>query len=62
MDGSTDVFGDFVTGVDKVSMDRAMISGLAQISGLGTNTIVFSGNTTLISLGTAINPSDITLI
>ena len=62
MDGSTDVFGDFVTGVDKISMDRAMIPDLARISGLGTNTIVFSGNTTLISLGTAINPSDITLI
>ena len=62
MDGSIDFFGDFVTGEDRVSMDRAMISNLTQISGLGTNTIVFSGNTTLISLGTVINPSDIVLI
>jgi hypothetical protein len=35
---------------------------LTQISGFGTNTIVFAGGTTLISQGTVINSSDITLI
>jgi Ca2+-binding RTX toxin-like protein len=62
MDAATDIFGDFVTGVDKISVDRSIISGLGQISGLGTKTIVFSGGTTVISLGTEIYGTDITLI
>jgi Ca2+-binding RTX toxin-like protein len=62
LDGSTDTFADFATGVDKISIDKTSISNLSQISGLGTNTIVFAGGTTLISLGSAINSSDITLI
>jgi Ca2+-binding RTX toxin-like protein len=62
IDGSTDVYGDFVTGADKISIDRTIISGLSQISGLGTNTIVIAGINTLISQGTIINPNDITLI
>lgn len=62
LDGSIDTFADFATGVDKISVDSTSISNLTQISGLGTNTIVFAGGTTLISQGTAINSSDITLI
>jgi Ca2+-binding RTX toxin-like protein len=61
-DLSTDTFADFATGVDKISVDRSSISNLTQISGFGTNTIVFAGGTTLISQGTVINSSDITLI
>jgi Ca2+-binding RTX toxin-like protein len=62
LDRSTDTFADFATGVDKISVDRTWISNLTQISGFGTNTIVFAGGTTLISQGTVINSSDITLI
>jgi len=62
MDGSIDVFGDFSTGVDKISFDSGMVSSLDQISGLGTSTIMFANNTTLISLNTIINPDDIVLI
>jgi Ca2+-binding RTX toxin-like protein len=62
LDGSTDTFADFATGEDKISVDSTSISNLTQISGLGTNTIVFAGGTTLISQGTVINSSDITLI
>ena len=62
LDRSTDTFADFATGVDKISVDRTSISNLTQISGFGTNTIVFAGGTTLISQGTVINSSDITLI
>jgi Ca2+-binding RTX toxin-like protein len=62
LDRSTDIFADFATGLDRISVDRTSISNLTQISGLGTNTIVFAGGTTLISQGTAINSGDITLI
>jgi Ca2+-binding RTX toxin-like protein len=62
LDRSTDIFADFATGLDRISVDRTSISNLTQISGLGTNTIVFTGGTTLISQGTVINSSDITLI
>jgi Ca2+-binding RTX toxin-like protein len=62
MDGSLDFFGDFFIGVDKISFDSAMVSSLDQISGLGTNTIVFANNTRLISLNTIISPDDIILI
>jgi Ca2+-binding RTX toxin-like protein len=62
MDTANDIFTDFVTGVDKIAIDRTMISNVNQIVGLGTNTIVFLGSTILTSGGTVINSSDITLI
>ena len=62
MDGSVDMFRDFSTGFDKISFDSGMVSSLDQISGLGTDTIIFANNTKLISLNTIINPGDIVLI
>jgi Ca2+-binding RTX toxin-like protein len=62
MDTANDIFTDFVTGVDKIAIDRSMVSNVNQIAGLGTNTIVFLGSTILTSGGPVINSSDITLI
>lgn len=62
MDGSADVFRDFSTGVDKISLDRSVVSSLSEISGLDTKTIVFANNTSLTSLNTIIMPDDIVLI
>lgn len=63
----TDTFADFVTGTDKISIDSAVVASTAGITGLGTNTISFSGpsgrgSVQVVSNGTAINASDINFI
>lgn len=63
----TDTFADFATGTDKISFDRSVVASTAAITGLGSNTISFSGPTgrgtvRVVSGGTAINAGDINFI
>ena len=63
----TDTFSDFATGTDKISIDSEVVSSTAAITGLGTNTISFSGpsgrgSVQVVSNGTAINAGDINFI
>ena len=65
LDGSRDVFADFVTGVDKISVDSSQVASTTGISGLGTNTVTLNGaagKVVIVSQNTAINSGDINFI
>lgn len=63
LDGSTDTFVDFATGIDKIAVQGSSVASTANISGLGTNTITFTAsNTRVISGGSAINAADINIV
>jgi hypothetical protein len=62
-----DVFVDFTSGTDKISIDRSVVASTSNITGLGTNTISFSsttgrGSVRVSSGGTTIQASDINFI
>jgi hypothetical protein len=62
-----DVFVDFTSGTDKISIDRSVVASTSNITGLGTNTISFSsttgrGSVQVRSGGTTIQASDINFI
>ncbi len=63
LDGSTDTFSDFVTGTDKIAVQRTAVASTGNISGLGTTTITFTASgTRVVSAGTAINIADIQIV
>ncbi len=63
LDGSTDTFVDFATGIDKIAVAGSSVASTAAISGLGSNTITFTASgTKVISGGTAINAADINIL
>ena len=63
LDGSTDTFVDFATGIDKIAVAGSSVASTAAISGLGSNTITFTASgTKVISGGTAINATDINIV
>jgi Ca2+-binding RTX toxin-like protein len=63
LDGSTDTFSDFATGIDKIAVQRTAVASTGNISGLGTNTITFTASgTKVVSAGTVINIADIQIV
>ena len=63
LDGSTDTFSDFVTGTDKIAVQRTAVASTGNISGLGTNTITFTASgTRVVSSNTVINIADIQIV
>ena len=63
LDGSTDTFVDFATGIDRIAVQGSSVASTAAISGLGTRTITFTASgTKVISGGTAINATDINIV
>jgi hypothetical protein len=46
LDGSTDTVTDFVSGQDKIAVDKTAVASTANISGLGTSTITFTASGT----------------
>ncbi len=63
LDGSTDTFSDFVTGTDKIAVQRTAVASTGNISGLGTTTITFTASgTRVVSSNTVINIADIQIV
>jgi Ca2+-binding RTX toxin-like protein len=63
LDGSTDIFSDFATGIDKIAVQSTAVASTGNISGLGTNTITFTASgTKVVSVGTVINIADIQIV
>ena len=64
----SDIFTDFVSGTDKISIDSSVIASTSSISGLGTNTITLTstipgkGTVQITSNNSAIQASDINFI
>lgn len=58
LDGSTDTFTDFATGIDKIA-----VQGNVAFTGTGTNTITFTASgTKVVSNGSVINAADINIV
>ena len=64
LDGSTDTVTDFVSGQDKIAVDRTAVASTANISGLGTSTITFtaSGTRVISSSNSVIKAEDIQIV
>jgi len=71
LDGSTDIFVDFRTGIDKIAVAKTAYSSTTGIEGLGTRTITFTATGTKVTspvstnplvISTVINASDIIFI
>ena len=63
LDGLTDTFTDFKTGIDTIAVASSSVASTAGISGLGTNTITFTATgTKVISPTNVINVADIKFV
>ena len=63
LDGSTDTVTDFVSGQDKIAVDRTAVGSIANISGLNSNTITFTASgTKVISNQDPIKAADIRIV